>query len=631
MSQFYPFVVVGLVAGSIYGMTAVGLVLTYRTSGIFNFAHGAIAAANAYVFYELREGWSVPWPVAAVLCVLLAAPVMGIALERLAKALATATTASRVVATVGLLVAIQGLLSAAFGASTRQFRPFLPQHVWSVGSVNVGTDQVLTFVIAVGVTALLAGLLRSRLGIAMRGVVDDPELLDLAGTNPARIRRRAWMIGASVAGVSGILIAPTLGLDSVLLTFLVVQAFGAAAIGRFRNIPWTFAGGLVVGVGSSLATKYVGRIPVLAGFPASFPFIVLFVVLLFMRRGGLTEFGTSPRPLTPRRPLSVRVRAALGVGLVALALLVPAFAGVRLTSYTEAVIFALIFASLRLLVVTSGQVSLSHAAFAAVGAAAFSHLAGGQGWPWLVALVAAGLVAVPVGAVLAIPAVRLSGVYLALATFGFGILLQRLVYPTRLMFGDRAVLHATRPAIGGLHLAGDKAFYFVCVVIVAVVVALLHGLTRSRLGRLLRALADSPTSLSVLGDDVNLLRLLVFCVSAFTAALGGALFAAFIQSPGPNSFDAFLSLTLLTVLAIAGRGELSGPVVAAGVFVLVPAYVQSAAFTRWLPVMFGVIAIAAVTDWSDRASARLHRAAEQARTHRSSSPVRHRLEAAGRL
>lgn len=630
MSQFYPFVVVGLVAGSIYGMTAVGLVLTYRTSGIFNFAHGAIAAANAYAFYELREQWGVAWPVAAAICVVLIAPAMGVCLERLAKSLESATTTSKVVATVGLLVAIQGLLAAVFGATTRQFRPYFPQRIWTLGQVNVGTDQVLSLAIAVAITALLAGLLRSRLGVAMRGVVDDADLLNLSGTNPAKVRRRAWMIGASVAGTSGILIAPTLGLDSILLTFLVVQAFGAAAIGRFASIPWTFAGGLFVGVGASLATKYVGRVHVLAGFPASFPFIVLFVVLLLMRRGQLVELGGGADRPTPRSALPVPVRSVLGVGLVAVVLLVPQFAGVRLTSYTEAVIFALIFASLRVLVVTSGQVSLSHAAFASVGAAAFSHLVTGPGWPWLVALLAAGLVAVPLGAALAIPAIRLSGVYLALATFGFGLLLQRLVYPTWLMFGGRAVLHATRPAIGSVHLAGDKAFYYLCVVIVAVAVALIHVLTRTRLGRLLRALADSPTGLSTLGDDVNVLRLLVFCVSAFMAAIGGALFAAFIQSPGPNSFDAFLSLTMLTVLAIAGRGELSGPLIAAALLVLVPAYIQSATVNQWLPVAFGVTAVAAVTDWRDRASALLHRSAEQARARRSSSPVRHRLEAASR-
>jgi branched-subunit amino acid ABC-type transport system permease component len=629
VSQFYPFLIVGLVAGSIYGMTAVGLVLTYRTSGIFNFGHGAIAAANAFLFYELREQWGLPWPLAGLACLVVLAPMMGFVLERMAKALAAATTAAKVVATVGLLVAVQGLLLATFGPDTRQFKAIFPTHVLSLGSVNVGVDQLLTLGIAVAITTALAGFLaRNRLGVAMRGVVDDPDLINLSGTNPARVRRAAWAIGSSVAALSGILIAPTIGLDAVLLTYLVIQAFGAAAIGRFSSMPRTFAGGLVVGVGASLATKYVGQIHWLTGFPPSFPFIVLFAVLLFTRRGRFVELGASPARVTRRQraPLPVPVRRAMGLALAAVVLAVPSFAGVHLSSYADAVVFVLMFASLRLLVVTSGQVSLCHAAFAAVGATTFSHLTTGAHWPWLVALLAAGLVAVPVGAVLALPAIRLSGLYLALATFGFGVLLQRLVYPTALMFGSQASLGATRPALGGLHLGGDKAFYFVCVAVVAVGVGLVHLLTRTRLGRLLRALSDSPTALTTLGAEVNLIRTLVFCISAALAAIAGALYASFIGSFGSSSFDALLSLTLLVVLAIAGSGEISAPVVAAAAYIVVPSYIQSATLNEWLPVLFGVSAIAVAVTSARPGPAPVFRLPERVAARRRESPVRYRLE-----
>jgi ABC-type branched-subunit amino acid transport system permease subunit len=319
-------------------------------------------------------------------------------------------------------------------------------------------------------------------------------------------------------------------------------------------------------------------------------------------------------------------RRVMGVVLAVAVLAVPSFAGVHLSSYVYAVIFVLVFASLRLLVVTSGQVSLCHAAFAAVGATTFSHLATGAHWPWLVALVAAGLVAVPVGAVLALPAIRLSGLYLALATFGFGVLLQRLIYPTALMFGAHASLKATRPVIGGLHLDGDKAFYFVCVAIVVAGVGLVHVLTRSRLGRLLRALSDSPTALTTLGSEVNLIRTLVFCISAFLAAIAGALYAAFIGSFGLSSFDALLSLTLLVVLAIAGSGEISAPVIAAIAYILVPSYIQSATLNEWLPVIFGVSAIFVAVASARPGRATAVRMPERVAARGRSSPVRYRLE-----
>jgi branched-subunit amino acid ABC-type transport system permease component len=626
MSQFYPFIIVGLVTGAIYGMTAVGVVLTYRTSGIFNFAHGAIAAANAYLFFQLRQEWGVPWPLAGLICALAIAPAMGLGLERLARILAPANTAAKVVATVGLLVAVEGLLVARYGVNTRQFAALFPRRVVSLGSVNVGVDQMITCAIAVAFTVVLAlFLVRARLGIAMRGVVDDADLISLSGTNPAAVRRAAWAIGASFAAISGILIAPTLGLDAVLLAQLVVQAFGAAAIGRFSSIPRTFVGGLVVGVGAALSTKYVGRVPALAGFPPSFPFVVLFAVLVMTRAGRLIELGSAPlrTTRTVATAMPPRMRLSAGVGLAAALLLVPTFAGVHLTTYTNAVIFALLFISLRLLVVTSGQVSLCHAGLAAVGATTFSHLVVGQGMPWPLALAAAGLVTVPVGALLAIPAIRLSGLYLALATFGFGVLLERLGYTSFLMFGRLSSLRATRP----LGLTSEQAFYFTCVAIVTAAALLVYLLTRTRLGRLLAALADSPVALATLGGEVNLIRTLVFCISAGLAGLAGALFAAFIGTVGQNSFSSFLSLNLLVVLAIAGRGQLSAPLIAAAAYVIVPSYIQNATLNTYLPVLFGIGAVAAAIR-STGTTMDLRTISKRAEIRGRESPVRYRYEAA---
>src|SRR5437879_5233192 len=277
VSDFYPFIIAGLVSGAVYGLAATGLVLTYKTSGIFNFAHGAVAASAAYLFYQVRQQWGLPWPVAIVVAVLVAGPIFGIVLERLAHALSGTTTAAKVVATVGLLIGVQGLLSAVYGAETRASRSFLPTKVLSLGTVNVGVDQILVFLIAVGGTVALTVFLRSsRVGTAMRGVVDDPDLLDLAGTSPTQVRRLAWTIGSVFAALSGVLIAPAIGLDPLLLTLLVVQAFGAAAIGRFASLPLTFVGGLVIGLGAAMSSKYVNQVHALSGLPPSIPFIVLF-------------------------------------------------------------------------------------------------------------------------------------------------------------------------------------------------------------------------------------------------------------------------------------------------------------------------------------------------------------------
>jgi hypothetical protein len=180
-------------------------------------------------------------------------------------------------------------------------------------------------------------------------------------------------------------------------------------------------GGLVVGILASLSTKWFTT-GLLAGLPPALPFVVLFVVLLvFPKRYLVGRSFAVPRSRPAwRAPASLQLSGGLLL-LLGLAL-VPAFAGIHLTDWTTAVATVIVFLSLGLLVRTSGQVSLAHVAFTAIGAAAFSHLTVGSGVPWLLALLLAGLIAVPIGAILAIPSIRLSGLYLALATFGFGIL-----------------------------------------------------------------------------------------------------------------------------------------------------------------------------------------------------------------
>jgi branched-subunit amino acid ABC-type transport system permease component len=594
VSQFWPFVIAGLTTGSLYGLAALGLVLTYKTSGIFNFAHGAIAAAAAYIFFELHTRNDVPWPVAALIVIFVVAPVAGILMERIARGIADAPASAKIVATVGLLLMVAGAATAIFGAAAINFPQFLPVTTHRIGGVNLGEDQMIAMVVAlVSAVALYAFFRFSRTGVAMKGVVDNPDLLDLAGTSPARVRTQSWMIGSAFAAMSGILLAPSTGLDAFLLTLLVVQAFGAAAVGAFTSLPLTYVGGLVVGVGGALATKYVVDVPNLAGFPPSLPFIVLFAVLLFMPKGRFVESGRK-RLARERVPMPPRV-AWVGRALVVAGLVVaPLVVGTRLPVYSNALIFILVFISLRLLVQTSGQVSLCHAAFAAMGAAAFSHFAHGLGLPWLVALVLAGVATIPIAAIVAIPAIRLSGLFLALATFGFGLLMERMVFGTGLMFGGRGSRPAPRPGdLFGLSLHSDKGFYYVSLAVVLAVAVGMWWLNRSRLGRLCKAMADSPVALAMHGTNVRVTRVLVFCVSGFVAGLAGALFASSAGSISGIGFGAFASLTWLTVLALAGTGEFSAAVVAAFVLAVVPSYIDKPAYTNWQPVIFGALAVTA--------------------------------------
>lgn len=592
MTDLWPFVITGLAAGSLYGLAGLGLVLTYRTSGVFNFGHGAVAAGAAFVFYTLHVDHRVPWPLAALVTIVLFGVVVGNLLERVTRGLNDAPQAVAIVATVGILLGIEGLLFVQYGNVTRNFPEFLPTSGFTVSGVNVSWAQVISTTLATCAAAGLYAFLRlSRLGVTMRAVVDNPTLVGLAGERPVRVMRVSWMIGSAFAALSGILLAPTLGLDANLLTLLVVQAFGACAVGLFSSLPLTYAGGFLVGVIAAVATKYAVR-PPFTGLPSSVPFLVLIVVLLAVPVSKLPSRPDAIRGFVPsvRTTSALTRRALAATGVIAL-IAVPALVGTKLPIWTNALVYSVILGSLALLVWISGQISLCHAAFVALGATTFSHLTS-WGVPWAVALVGAGLCVVPIGALVAVPAIRLSGIYLALATLGFGIVMQNVVYSTSWMFGSGLTVTAPRPKFGFVDGASDTWLYYVVLTVAAATAVVLATIQRGRLGRLLRGLSERPTMLATHGLGINVTRLIVFCVSAFFAGIGGALAITLTGAASGVGYGPIQSLLLLAILAVCGTRLLRSSVLAAALYAIVPGYVSAFDVDRQL-LGFGVLAVAA--------------------------------------
>jgi ABC-type branched-subunit amino acid transport system permease subunit len=590
VNAYLAVLVVGLVSGAVYALTATGLTLTYVTSGVFNLAHGSTGALGAYAYFEVREKQGLPAWLSLIVVLGLVAPVFGLLLELLARRLAETTVAYKVVAVIGLQIGIVGLLIAHYGATPLVFPGFLPTHGFPLAGIVVGYDQLATFLIALGTVGGLVAFFRfSALGTQMRAVVDNPDLLALAGTSTALVRRTAWVTGSVFAALSGILIAPTAGLDSLFLSLLVLQAFGAAAVGLFRSLPLTLLGGLGIGVAQALVGKWTATYESLSGLPGSVPFLVLVVVLIAVRTSRLGAAGADrrlPPPLDPiPRPAKLPLLAIALVG----AILVPDLVGARLPLYAGAAAFVVLFASLNLLVRTSGQISLCHAAFAALGGTTFHHLQN-SGVPWALALIGVGLVAVPAGALVALPAIRLSGLYLALATLGFGVLVQQLLYTTTFMFGKLNNRAVARPD----GFRSDRAFYYVLLAIAVAALWLVVAISRSRLGRLLQAMADSPTALSTAGLSVNVTKVLVFCISAWMAAIAGALLGAQGLSTSSQAFFPLSSLLWLSVLAISGRGRVSAPLFAAAMLTLPYGYISDPNTTQYFLPGFGLAAILAV-------------------------------------
>ena len=590
MSNLIPFLITGLVTGSAYGLAALGLALTYETSGVMNFGQGATAAAAAYAFYELHVVNHWPWPVAIVVCVVGLGAGMGFLLEVLARRMAPRATSFQIVGTVGIILLIEGATYQWKGQAYKPFPAFLPGGQFSVGSVYVTYAQVGIFASGLILTAAIYALLRrTRLGFATRAVVDDPDLLSLTGMNPSTVRRVAWMVGTVMACLAGVILAPSLSLDSVLLIMLVVQAFGAAALGYFRSLPRAYAGGLAIGIVSSIATKYVtGSSAWIAGIPSSVPFLVLFLAIVFIRRDKFVVRRPVVSDREDRWEPPPRMRVASSAILLVVLILVPQWSGHRLALYLVGMCYVLLFISLGLLAKTARLVSLCHLAYAALGLTAFTHLSNGMHLPWLVAALLAGLLTVPAGAIIAIPAIRVSGVFLALATFGFGVVVQQVFYSSSFMFGSssQATL-VSRPSL----LATDERYYYLVLtlcVVVGVGVALLHA---TRLGRLLRGFSETPLGLASLGLSTNVTLVTVFCLSAFLAGIFGAVFGGALQIANGSSFDSFTSLILLVVLAITPGGLPWCAVFAAFAYIVAPSYLGSVVSTYVFTALFGAVAI----------------------------------------
>jgi ABC-type branched-subunit amino acid transport system ATPase component/branched-subunit amino acid ABC-type transport system permease component len=593
MKALIPFIITGIATGSIYALAATGLVLTYKTSGIFNFGHGAIATAAAYFFYFFYVDKSLPWWLSFGLAVFVAGPLLGLVMERIARRLTQQRASWKIVGTIGLILLVQGLGTIKYGRDPLPVNQFFPKSndVFRFGGVVFQWANVIVTVISVlAVGALYILFKSSRLGIQMQAVVDDSDLLDLQGTNPVRVRRISWIIGSTLAALSGVLLVPFIGLESITLTFLIVTAFGAAAVGAFSSIPLTYAGGIVIGVLSSLAVKYTLKYPVLNGLQSGLPFIILFVALLLIPKRKLVAptANEARPPLVWKGPWQIRI--IVGIVFFGVLAFVPNFVGTKLGFWTIGLTFTIEMLALGLLVRTAGLVSLCSSTFAGIGAVVFSQFAVDHHVPYLLAMVLASLVAALAGAVIAIPTIRLSGLFLALGTFGFGVLVANMLYGRGFMFTTLATGRVMpRPSFA----KSDASFYRFVLAVVLVLVLLIGLIHRGRLGRLLRGLGDAPTAVSTLGLSTNLTRIIVFCISASITAIAGILYGSQVHSAETvdGFYFSFASITLIAILAVAPFRDpwfaLFG-----GVTQVIPAYLgHGNSAGDWLVVVFGLAAI----------------------------------------
>jgi branched-chain amino acid transport system permease protein len=275
METFLAYGIVGLTTAAIYAIIGSGLVLTYTTTGVFNFAHGAAGMLAAFAYWQLTVGWGWPVPVALAVVLLIAAPAFGLLAERVViRPVQGLGEAQRLVVTVAMLSGLIAVAQWVWNPNvSRTLPPFFPGSAsLHVGPATLTWQQVITMIVAVAVAGGLRLLLyNTRIGTQMRATVDDRALAGLTGADPDRANRYAWVFSTQLAAVGGILIAPELTLDATQLSLLIVSAYTAAVFGRLRNLPMTFVGAVVVGVLQAYLTGYLPQSTALNGLQNAAP------------------------------------------------------------------------------------------------------------------------------------------------------------------------------------------------------------------------------------------------------------------------------------------------------------------------------------------------------------------------
>jgi branched-chain amino acid transport system permease protein len=558
--EFIVFTVGGLAAAGIYAITASGLTLTYTTTGIFNWAHGAIGMVCAFAYWQMSVGWGWPTLISLLVCLFVLAPVIGIVIEAVAmRRLEGVSEAAKLVVTLSIALMLLGLAQWIWNPTTyRALPPLFNNDTLVIGSIRISYNDVTVLIIALVVAVGLRLFLhRTRMGVTMRASVDDRALTSLNGSSATTNARNAWIIGSVLAALAGILIAPTLTLSAPALTLLIVNAYAASVIGRLRSIPMTFVGAIILGLSIAYSVAYLPQNPYVQGFEDAVPALLLFIALLVLPQSRLRGHRQlRSRELAYRPTWNGTGLFCAGTIIVAV-FLATTIGKADLFSLNKMWGLAIVGLSMIPIVGYAGRLSLCQMSFAGIGATMVGHL-GALGNP-LSLLAAAGVCAV-IGVIVGIPALRLSGIYFALATAAFAITMDNWVFvlPSFGLFGHpyapfgSGTLTFAPFRIGSLALGSERSQFIAGSIAFVALVAVVVALRRSEFGQRLLAMKDSPAACATLGMNGRASLIGVFALSAAMAGVGGGIYGMELGSASAVIFQFFNGLSVLLVMVIFG-------------------------------------------------------------------------------
>ena len=641
MSKFLTLLISGAASGAIFGIMASGIVLTYETTGIFNFAHGAVAFATAFVYWQLHSG--AHWPIvpAAIFSILIFAPLMGLVLDKIMlRRLATAPVYARIVGTIGLLVALPNLaLWILEEINARGFHlptttqvitvPGLgptPPYTWHLmKGLVLDSDQLATFAAAlIAAVGLWVVIRRTRIGLLMRADVDRRELATLRGINTGQISSLTWVLTMMLAGLGGCLLGPLYGMADFTYTLVVLGALAAIVFAGLRSLPLAFFGGVLLGIIQNMVAGYgdkfiPGFLLHLSGFRTAIPFILTIIGLVVLGSRKARTAGTVAREAPApdhRRGLPLwRRQLPWAIAIGALATYTLFFSGTYWSSQIAlGLVLAIIFLSFVVVTGIGGMVSLAQAGFVTTGAFA-------TGWAlkhhfgsdvpllvahghlnFLLATLFGAAVCMAAGVLIAIPVRRLGALELALATLSMAFIADEIIFFLNSVRNGSDGYTVNPPIVGPFHFSNPKTLALGLLVVFGLLTVVVVNLQRSASGRAMFAARSSDVAARTSGLSPDRAKIAIFAVSAAIAGIGGALYAV-IASPFSNTTTPTITgLIWLAVVVTWGVRRPAGALMAGitfgvGAAVLTKITGTSGFFhdlvssSHFLPILFGLGAI----------------------------------------
>ena len=598
MSMALVFLLLGLGNGAVFAALGLALVVTYRSSGVVNFSTGAVALYVAYTYAFLRNGeLLIPIPglpqtvhlsnsmgfVPALAISLVIAAALGALLYALVfRPLRTAPAAAKAVASIGIMILVQALLAARVGTNPVSVSRIFPRKVYHVGSSPVPGDRVWFAVSIVALAVLLSVWFRfTRFGLATRAAAESEKGALVSGLSPERIAVVNWALSVAIAGLSGILIAPIIPLTPISYTLFIVPALAAALVGNFTRIPITVAAGLLIGMLQSELTYVQARRSTPGSLPSHLPnwlpksglaelvpLVVILVYLIFggqrlPSRGAIIQqtLGRAPRPNNLIGP---------GAGLAVIALI-----GILAThgTYRAAIILSLTFGviSLSQVVVTgfTGQISLAQLTLAGAAAFALTRIQHQLHVPFPISPILAALAAMAIGVLVGLPALRIRGLPVAVATLALAVAVEALWFDNPQLNGSfkgapikDATFLGINLAVGSGKAAPRVAFGVMVLIVLLLVAAGVALLRRGRLGASMLAVRANERSAAAAGIDVARTKVIAFAIGGFIAGLGGCLLAYQQTVANASSFTAIGGIGLFATAYLAGVTSVSGGILA---------------------------------------------------------------------